>query len=79
MKLKTCPTNYNIDKCSSSEYNLDCTTCHHVDNIKNEVETILWKYMDGENFTDGYIPDLYEVAPLRDDIVKLIQKTIYER
>jgi hypothetical protein len=45
-------------------------------NIKSKVELILLKYMDGNNFNNGYIPDLYDVRPLRDEIVNLIRQEI---
>lgn len=46
--------------------------------IKEKVEKLLVKYMDGTNFEDGYISDLYNVKSLRDDIIKLIEENIKE-
>ncbi len=41
--------------------------------IKSKVEQLLFKYMDGGSFEDGYISDLFNVKQLRDDIIKLIK------
>lgn len=36
---------------------------------------MLMKYIDGSyDFEHGYIPDLYNVNDLRDDIIKLIEE-----
>ena len=42
--------------------------------LKEQVEKILMKYMDvPETFEKGYMPDLFNVVPLRDDIIELIE------
>ena len=46
--------------------------------MKEHVEQLLMIYMDGtfQGFEHGYIPDLFDVEPLRDDIIKLIQRNM---
>jgi len=45
--------------------------------IEKEVENLLMNYMDEPvSFDYGYIPDLFDVRPLRDDIVNLIKKIV---
>lgn len=43
--------------------------------IQKDVENLLMNYMDGTHngFEKGYILDLFDVKPLRDDIIKLIK------
>ena len=48
--------------------------------IKEQVENMLMKYMDiPETFEEGYISDLFNVVPLRDDIIKLIDDIVHPK
>jgi hypothetical protein len=44
-----CPINYNIDECSSSEYDLTCDTCHNTCQVSEEQFNKLgdaWEMLD---------------------------------